>query len=305
MKFHRLLESAAEGGEGGSGGEVDNSAEEQRARDLGWVPEEEWQGPKEKWRAAAEFLARGEEVMPILKANNRRLHQQLSAQQQETQTLRQQLAEQQEILKALKETNDEIVKDRKQAQITELTTQIATAREANDVALESRLQARLTNLSREVEEEEEEEDEPKPRRADPPPQDFSQAPWWLEWREENAWYGADQDKTLIADAVAIRLRKDPANANIKEKPFMDKVTAEVARITGAARSPARSRVEGGGSRSGGGGGDEGSRYADLPADAKAACAKQAKKLVGDKPGQFKTEKDFQTYYARTYFGSAK
>lgn len=307
FKQFRILEEAGEGGEGGSGG-ADGIQVEEQARHLGWVPQDEWKGPADKWRPANEFLARGEEIMPILKANNRRLSQQVSAQSNEVAQLRQQLAEQNEILSALKETNDEIAKERKEGQIRSLTEQIATAREANDVALESRLQARLTNLTRELEEDKEEESAGKrgrqqTRQNRPDPNVYLQSQWWQDWTEENPWYGEDPDKTQLADFVSQRLRADPKNQGLKEKAFMDKVTAEVGRLTGTKiGTSARSKVEGGGGARGAGGGGDGQSYTDLPADAKAACDRQAKRLVGDKPGMFKTEKEYRAYYAKKYFG---
>ena len=311
-QFTRILEEANEGGEGGSGGTDDagNAEVEQRARNLGWVPQEEWQGPADKWKPASEFLARGEEIMPILKANNRRLSQQVSAQSSEVAQLRQQLAAQNEILSALKETNDEIARERKESQVRSLTEQIATAREANDVALESRLQARLTNLTRELEEDEEEDTTGKgnkgrqPTRQNvPDPNAYLQSQWWQDWAEENPWYGEDPDKTQLADFVSQRLRADPKNQGLKEKAFMDKVTAEVGRLTGAKiGTSSRAKVEGGGGSRNPGGGGDGKSYADLPASAKAACDRQAKRLVGDKPGMFKTEKEYRAFYAKKYFG---
>lgn len=306
-RFMRVLEEAGEGGEGGAGGT--DPQLEQQARNLGWVPQDEWEGPPEKWKPAAEFVARGEEIMPILKANNRRLSQQLSAQSSEMQALKQQIAEQNEVLRALKETNDEIAKERKEGQVRELTEQIAAARENNDVAMESRLQARLTNLTRELEEDDEEEEEtrrqPTRRQQQQPPPDFRQQQWWQDWSAENAWYGQDKDLTDLADALSMRMRQDPANNGLREKAFMDKLTSEVLRLTGRKMpaSGARSRVEGGGNRGGSGGGESG--YEDLPAEAKAQCARQAKRLVGDKPGQFKTEKEYRAYYAKIYFSGAK
>lgn len=43
------------------------------ARQLGWVPQEEFRGDQSRWVDADSFVKRGHEVMPILKANNARL----------------------------------------------------------------------------------------------------------------------------------------------------------------------------------------------------------------------------------------
>lgn len=39
---------------------------EERARRMGWVPREEYNGNPAKWRSAEEYVRRGEEVLPIL-----------------------------------------------------------------------------------------------------------------------------------------------------------------------------------------------------------------------------------------------
>ena len=38
---------------------------ESKARNQGWVPQEEWRGDPEKWRPADEFVKRGEELLPV------------------------------------------------------------------------------------------------------------------------------------------------------------------------------------------------------------------------------------------------
>lgn len=42
---------------------------EQKARDMGWVPQHEWRGDPAVWRPANEYVRRGEEVLPIVRSN--------------------------------------------------------------------------------------------------------------------------------------------------------------------------------------------------------------------------------------------
>lgn len=51
---------------------------ETRARAQGWVPKEEFRGPSEKWRDAAEFVKRGEEELPILRERSRTLERRIA-----------------------------------------------------------------------------------------------------------------------------------------------------------------------------------------------------------------------------------
>src|SRR6185437_5720109 len=52
---------------------VENETET-RARRLGWVAKEEFKGDVEHWRSAAEFLERGERILPLLQRDNDKLH---------------------------------------------------------------------------------------------------------------------------------------------------------------------------------------------------------------------------------------
>src|SRR3990167_216685 len=44
----------------------ESDAVETEARSMGWVPLEEFRGPKDKWRDASEFVDRGSTVLPIV-----------------------------------------------------------------------------------------------------------------------------------------------------------------------------------------------------------------------------------------------
>ena len=46
---------------------------EARARDMGWKPLAEYRGPPGKWQPAADFISRGENILPIVRDQNRRL----------------------------------------------------------------------------------------------------------------------------------------------------------------------------------------------------------------------------------------
>ena len=61
-----------EGQEGTQATEV-TTEEMREAGSLGWVPKERFKGREEEWVDAKEFLRRGQEILPIVKANNRKL----------------------------------------------------------------------------------------------------------------------------------------------------------------------------------------------------------------------------------------
>ena len=47
------------------------------ARAMGWRPQDEFGGDPERWVDADTFVARGEQVMPLLKAQNKKLRQEM------------------------------------------------------------------------------------------------------------------------------------------------------------------------------------------------------------------------------------
>ena len=51
---------------------------EDRAMKQGWLPKEKFRGNPELWRPAEEFVRRADEMMPIMKATNKRLEDKIS-----------------------------------------------------------------------------------------------------------------------------------------------------------------------------------------------------------------------------------
>lgn len=53
---------------------------EKRARDMGWVPEHEWRGdpPKNGFKSADEYIKHGEDVLPVVRSQNKRLQTELA-----------------------------------------------------------------------------------------------------------------------------------------------------------------------------------------------------------------------------------
>lgn len=61
------------------------------ARDMGWVPQDEWRGDPDIWKPADEFARRGKEVLPIVNSTNRRLKEQLSRSETHIEELKEQM----------------------------------------------------------------------------------------------------------------------------------------------------------------------------------------------------------------------
>lgn len=76
---------------------------EVRAREMGWKPLAEYRGPPGKWQPAADFIARGENILPIVRDQNRRLTERVGKLEGEISGLRRTAEEQLKIIKDLRE----------------------------------------------------------------------------------------------------------------------------------------------------------------------------------------------------------
>lgn len=79
------------------------AALEARARDLGWHPFAEYRGLPGKWVDAKTFIQRGEEILPIVRANNHRLEEQLKRQGKVIEDLNRSNQEQGVVLREMRE----------------------------------------------------------------------------------------------------------------------------------------------------------------------------------------------------------
>ncbi len=99
---------------------ADDPAVEARAREMGWKPLAEYRGPPGKWQPAAQFIERGENILPIVRDQNRRLTERLGKLENEFGLLRTTAGEQLQIIKDLREmgrTADQRGYDRAMAEI--------------------------------------------------------------------------------------------------------------------------------------------------------------------------------------------
>ena len=115
--------------------------------------------------------------------------------------------------------------------------------------------------------------------------------------QDNKWYGVDTRKTLRANGIAQELRSDESLDGLVGRAFYDKILDVMAERSG---SPPRTSRVGGTHPSSEGAGHNGKSYKDLPVEAKDACSRQAKKLVGSGRA-YKDEASWQKAYAQIFF----
>jgi hypothetical protein len=288
---------------------------ETQARALGWSPKEHFKGDPRHWVDAETYVNRGEQIMPILRQNNRKLESELTSTKSELAALKAQLEASNAAIKELKSFNSKTARDAAKATRADLIRGITEAREAGNVEQEVALQDQLDETRaaiREAEKEAAADPEATRSGADPaakPPLNpaLSAAKTVFDtWRSENTWYDEDPVKHGLAEGFAVKLRKE--GTDLTGRAFFDEVARQVNAFTGGTKRepPPKDKVEGGGRGNGGGGGggsSAGHSFADLPADAKAACDKFASR--GDisigKGKTFETLEDWRKHYTNEYF----
>lgn len=333
--FSRVMETAnADGGAGGGGegadgggagggadqGTVDNGAAaaaeiESRARSMGWAPKDQWRGAPDNWIDAKEFVQRGEQVMPILRANLRQSENNVAMLQRQHNELQQQLRAANESIQVLTNLSTEASRNAAREKRRELLRQQQQASSNGDTDLVVDLGEQIADVTSQINAAQTAAEKPGKQTkqsaqqqqqapADGPTND----PEYQAWVRENPWFGTDGRKTAMATAIGEEIRKDPANANLLGRAFFDKVTQEVNKFFATPRATT-SKVEGSAGPANGGGGNNnaadpatGKTYNDLPAEAKAACERQANWVVG-KDRAFKDKAAWQKHYVSMYFNS--
>ncbi len=271
---------------------------ETTAREMGWRPLEEFRGDPAKWVDAEVFVSRGEHFLPILRANNKRLQDQVAEQNAALAETRALLEASQESIKELRKFHDEdtarqVAKARK-----DLVAEIKQAREDGDVDKELTLQGEVTRLDAAV--------AAAPKQADTlataakPATPAAPNPEFVAWESDNPWFKTDPRKHALAMAIATELRADPANNKLVGRAFYDCITEEV----DAYLTPSGGSSKVASTRSGGGNAPTppaaSRKFSDLPSEAQEACATYAKKLVG--PGRaYKDIESWRAEYTRKYF----
>jgi hypothetical protein len=223
---------------------------EARARSMGWAPKDEWRGSDDRWVDAEAFVKRGEEIMPILRANLRKLE-----------------TENAEIKKTLADFSDHHTKTEQRMYakaIRDISTAQRQAAEEGNLAQYDYLEKSKQAVVREA--------TSRTPVATAKQDDISQEA--IAWRDQNSWFTRDQEMATFATSHHEMLLQTRPGMSLTEN--LEEVTKTVKRafperFSNPKRSAA-SAVEGGG-RAGRGGGKG---YGDLPADAKQACDKFVK-----------------------------
>lgn len=217
---------------------------EAEARKLGWLPKDEFKGDDARWTDAETFVKRGEEMLPLVKAQNKKLREELD-------DLKRQVRKASEYFSKAEQRGYE------QA-LADIERRHAQAVEEGDTAAANKAARDLVKLEKEFDQ----------SKADAAPViDPAEVQKTLnDWMDKNDWYVLDDAKRRYADMQAERMgeAKDwpgglPAWLGELEKRVDAKFTERRAPVNAAPgqRAPVKA----------------GKSYADLPPEAKKLCDK--------------------------------
>jgi hypothetical protein len=266
---------------------------QREAEKMGWIPPTRFKGDPSRFVDADIYIKRGEEVLPIVKEQNKRLHTELDSLKRESQATAHALKAAQDAIAQMEERHTVATQKAVDDARRQVKAQLAAASEAGDHEGVAELTEQLTKMAV-TEPTAAKAPAPAPEPQFTPPADL------VEWNAENPWFGTNKRKTALALAVAQELREQGETSS--GRTFYDKVLAEVDKELGV-QQPRGDKVEGArGSDGGNASGGRGKTYAALPSDARAACDADAKRFVGaDK--KYKTINDWRARYAEIYFGA--
>lgn len=268
---------------------------EARARGIGWIPEADYKGDKAKWVDAKTYVERGEIVLPILRKQNQTLHADVLAARTQIANLTAELKANSTALKTLQQTSEEDLKERVKVAREDLLSDIKQAKKDEDGDREVELIGQLSELDAAAK---------APKKAlDTAPLPIQQPVVdhiFTQWLSENPWMNTDEERGAIAVGIASTVRK--ANPSlIGTKAFYDEVDKRLGKYFNPVQQRGESKVEGGG---GGGNvtqrGGNGKSYADLPAEAKAACDRLGRSVTGPER-LHKDQAAWRASYVRQYF----
>lgn len=276
------------------------------AREMGWTPQDKFRGNPDKWVDAQTYVDRADHILPILRADRDRLRNDLLTRDEKIGTLTQQLNATAAIVKDLQGHFDAKLESELAAQRRSLKAQLKEAVEDRDTDAEFEVREQLEQLTTAEREARDRAKQNKDKLTTPAVTDDPQPKLsadFMAWQKDNPWYGGkdpeDRKRTKAITRIAEDLREEGEKATGRE--FMDLCLEKLEESEGSSTTQrSTSKVESGNPRNNGG--SQTGSYGSLPAAAKAACEEFAQDLVGE--GKvYKTLKDFQTYYAKTYFES--
>jgi hypothetical protein len=222
----------------------DDPAVEARAREMGWKPLAEYRGPPGKWQPAADFISRGENILPIVRDQNRRLTERLGKLETEFGALRATAGEQLQIIKDLREMGRTADKRGYDRAMAEINAKQRAAVEAGDTKTYDQLveQAEALRSSR-----------PATATAEPPVRPAATEPparpqlstATQAFIGDNPWFSNNKllSDTMIGFHQEVLNERNVSQATLNADPALDRELLEEAKARVVEKYPERFGVE--------------------------------------------------------------
>jgi len=221
---------------------------EDRARDMGWRPLSEFKGDESRFVDAETFVKKGEEVLPIVKANARKAEEALASAKAE-------IAEMRDSFKEFKKYHSQTEQRALTQARKELEREMADAVEARDHRAVREIAADMAALSKDVQT----DDHGNPYQSP------SHAKTLNQWKGDNPWFGSDSVMTAAANAVANELERSGVKGAEQLAEVAKRMRAEFPQKFENANRRNPAAVEGSTPTR-----KAGRTWADLPSDARSA-----------------------------------
>lgn len=274
----------------GAGGEDDPNAD--RARRMGWQPQEKYRGPKDKWLPASDFIEKVEGEIPVLRERNRFLDTRLAKQDAELEEIKKVSKEQAEMLREMLDKSRETEQRQYTYTVRELEAAMDKAAREGDQDNYMRFKSQLMEIGKyqpkatpekKVEPAAEKKPDGGPPQLSPAVQDFiRENPWFTPSNpdDEATQYAMDRDRWLKKTYPNETERFRKVREDV-EKRFPEKFDNPARKQAAAVNSPGAHAN---------GKAKKGKTVADLDEHAKTALAKFKRTIPGY------TDKEFLDTY---------
>lgn len=249
---------------------------EQKAVKMGWTPKDQFRGDPDKWRPAEEFVERGENMLPLLKAQVKRQDREIS--------------ELKENFKKFGEYHTKTEQRAYEKAMADLREQRAQAIASGDGAAFDRVDNEINAIRKDLEE--------SARKVVQAENNSENDPVFVEWKSRNSWVNDPKAEqwAFSYGSYLINAGKAERGLDVFEKISKAARTEFPDKFENQRRTTAPA-VEGGvpAARR------NGKSYADIPASDRAACERMAKNGF---PDDEKAQAKFKAEYTKSYFEGA-
>jgi hypothetical protein len=177
------------------------------AKDMGWVPKEEFRGPADRWKPAQQFVEDGENILPIVRAENKRLKGEID-------DIKKDYATRFERLDRAAQASLKLAKDQFDRELSSIQATRAAAVKDGDVAAFNAADKKLTDHVANAPKVEDFEE--KPTQVSDEEQSKLNEAAQTKWKSENTWFGTDDLLTETAIGISQRILMQKPNISAEE-----------------------------------------------------------------------------------------